>query len=173
MPPFRCGLPLFILLLALAAPAQAQPVADTTSGARGAVLAVVEQLFDGMRAGDSTAVRAVFDEGARMQSISQEDGAPLIRTGSVDRFVEAVGRPHDAVWDERIWDPVVQIDGPMAMAWTPYAFYRGDTLSHCGVNAIHFIRRGDAWKVFYLVDTRQQDGCEIPEDVRKDTGDGG
>jgi len=61
----------------------------------------------------------------------------------------------------------------MAMAWTPYAFYRGDTLSHCGVNAIHFIRRGDAWKVFYLVDTRQQDGCEIPEDVRKDTGGGG
>ena len=94
MPPFRCGLPLFVLLLALAAPAQAQPVADTTSGARDAVLAVVEQLFDGMRAGDSTAVRAVFDEGARMQSISQEDGAPLIRTGSVDRFVEAVGRPN-------------------------------------------------------------------------------
>jgi hypothetical protein len=162
---FRCGLALFVLLLVLAAPAQAQPAADT-SAVRDAVLAVVEQLFDGMRAGDSTAVRAVFDEGARMQSISQDEGAPSIRTGSVDRFVEAVGRPHDAVWDERIWDPVVQIDGPMAMAWTPYAFYRGDTLSHCGVNAIHFIRRGDAWRIFYLVDTRQQEGCEIPTSVR-------
>lgn len=167
MQSLRRSLSLVALLLALAVPAQAQSAADT-SEARDAVLAVVDQLFDGMRTGDSTAVRAVFDDGARMQSISQEDGAPSIRTGSVDRFVEAVGRPHDAVWDERIWDPVVQIDGPMAMAWTPYAFYRGDTFSHCGVNAIHFIRRGAAWKVFYLVDTRQQEGCEIPEDVRKD-----
>lgn len=59
----------------------------------------------------------------------------------------------------------------MAMAWTPDVFYRGNTLSHCGVNAIHFIRRGEAWKIFYLVDTRQQEGCEIPEDVRKGMGE--
>jgi hypothetical protein len=160
----RSGL-LGLTFLLFAAPVQAQ---STTAApeARDAVLAVVEQLFDGMRAGDSTAVRAVFDDGARMQSISQEEGTPSIRTGSVDRFVEAVGRPHEDVWDERIWDPVVQIDGPMAMAWTPYAFYLGDTLSHCGVNTFHFIRRGDDWKVFYLVDTRRQD-CEIPPDVQK------
>ena len=164
---FRCGLALFALLLVMAAPAQAQPAADT-SAARDAVLAVVERLFDGMRASDSTAVRAVFDDGARMQSVGHEDGAPLLRTGSVDRFVEAVGRPHDAVWDERIWDPVIQTDGAMAMAWTPYAFYRGDTFSHCGVNAIHLIRRTDGWKIFYLVDTRRQEGCEIPDDVRKE-----
>ena len=163
----RCGLLLVALLLRPAAPAQAQSTTDSTA-ARDAVLAVVDQLFEGMRAGDSTAVRAVFDDGARMQSIGQEGGTPSLRTGSVDRFVEAVGRPHDAVWDERIWDPVVQTDGPMAMAWTPYAFYLGDTLSHCGVNAIHLIRRGDAWKVFYLVDTRREDGCEIPEAVRKE-----
>lgn len=160
----RSGL-LGLTFLLFAAPVQAQ---STTAApeARDAVLAVVEQLFDGMRAGDSTAVRAVFDDGARMQSISQEEGTPSIRTGSVDRFVEAVGRPHEDVWDERIWDPVVQIDGPMAMAWTPYAFYLGDTLSHCGVNTFHLIRRGDDWKVFYLVDTRRQD-CEIPPDVQK------
>jgi hypothetical protein len=54
----------------------------------------------------------------------------------------------------------------MAMAWTPYAFYLGDTLSHCGVNTFHLIRRGDDWKVFYLVDTRRQN-CEIPPDVQK------
>jgi hypothetical protein len=160
----RSGL-LGLTFLLFAAPVQAQ---STTAApeARDAVLAVVEQLFDGMRAGDSTAVRAVFDDGARMQSISQEEGTPSIRTGSVDRFVEAVGRPHEDVWDERIWDPVVQIDGPMAMAWTPYAFYLGDTLSHCGVNTFHLIRRGDDWKVFYLVDTRRQN-CEIPPDVQK------
>lgn len=155
-----------LLLAGLAvAPVHAQ---TPSSDAQKEVLAVVQQLFDGMRTGDSTVVRTVFDDGARMQSVGQEEGAPVLRTGSVDRFVEAVGRPHDAVWDERIWDPVVHIDGSMAMAWTPYAFYRGDTFSHCGVNAFHLIRRTDGWKVFYLVDTRRQEGCEIPPDVRKE-----
>lgn len=154
---------LVVLLAGPVGPAWAQP---DSSDVQSEVLAVVQQLFDGMRAGDSTAVRAVFDDGARMQSIGQEEGEPILRMGSVDRFVEAVGRPHEDVWDERIWDPMVQVDGPMAMAWTPYVFYLGDTLSHCGVNAFHLIRRGDAWKVFYLVDTRHQD-CEIPADVRK------
>ena len=141
--------------------------AQSESVAEEDVLAVVERLFDGMRAGDSTAVRAVFTTDARMQSIGVQDGTPALRDGSVDRFVEAVGRPHDAVWDERIWDPVVHIDGPLATAWTPYAFYQGDTFSHCGVNAFHLIRRAEGWKIFHLVDTRRQDGCEIPEDVRK------
>jgi len=155
---------LIVLLAAPAGPVAAQP---DSSDVRSDVLAVVQQLFDGMRAGDSTAVRGVFADGARMQSVGLEEGEPILRLGSVDRFVEAVGRPRDAVWDERIWDPIVRVDGPMAMAWTPYAFYLGDTLSHCGVNAFHLIRRGDAWNVFYLVDTRRQD-CEIPPEVRKE-----
>lgn len=159
------------LLAALLLGAAAPPVyAQSEADAEQAVLAVIERLFDGMRAGDSTVVRAVFDEEAQMQSIDVRDDAPALRRGSVDRFVEAVGRPHDEVWDERIWDPVVHVDGPLATAWTPYAFYLGDAFSHCGVNAFHLIRRGDAWKIFHLVDTRREEGCAIPEDVRKDSG---
>lgn len=155
---------LITVLLAIAVtPVQAQSAAD----AEEEVLQVVDRLFDGMRTGDSTAVRAVFDDGARIQSIGMQDEGPVLRNGSVDRFVEAVGRPHDAVWDERIWDPEVLVDGPLATAWTPYAFYLGDTFSHCGVNAIHLVRRADGWKIFHLVDTRREEGCEIPDAVRK------
>lgn len=155
---------LIVLLAGPIGPVAGQP---DSSDVRGEVLAVVQQLFDGMRAGDSTAVRGVFTDTARMQSVQQEEENLVLREGSVDRFVEAVGRPRDAVWDERIWDPIVRVDGPMAMAWTPYAFYLGDTLSHCGVNAFHLIRREGGWSVFYLVDTRRQD-CEIPAEVRKE-----
>lgn len=149
-------------LIVAASPAQAQDQAGTED-----VLAVIERLFDGMRTGDSTAVRAVFDDEAQMQTIDPQGDAPAIREGSVDRFVKAVGESRDEVWDERIWDPVVHIDEPLATAWVPYAFYLDDTLSHCGVNAFHLIRRTDDWKIFHLVDTRHQEDCTIPEEVQK------
>jgi hypothetical protein len=166
-----CRVPAALLLVLLAGPVGPVAAQPDSSEVRSDVLAVVQRLFDGMRAGDSTAVRGVFTSAARMQSVQQEEDSLVLREGSVDRFVEAVGRPRDAVWDERIWDPVVHVDGPMATAWTPYAFYLGDALSHCGVNVFHLIRRGGEWSVFYLVDTRRQD-CEIPAEVRKGTGEG-
>lgn len=155
-----CVLPLFLLIPPAAVQAQSDAGVES-------VLAPIRQLFDGMRAGDSTAVRAVFAEGARMQTVAEDAGEPALRNGSVDDFVEAVGRPHDAVWDERIWEPLVRIDGALAVAWMPYAFYLGDTLSHCGVNAFHLIRRADGWKIVSLVDTRRHDNCVVPPEAQK------
>ena len=33
---------------------------------------------------------------------------------SVDRFVQAIGTPHEDVWDEKIWNPEVRVDGVFA-----------------------------------------------------------
>lgn len=126
-----------------------------------AVRAVIDQLFDGMRAGDSTMVRAVFHTEARMWTIGERDGTPVLREGSVDRFVTAVGTPHDQVWDERIWDVEIRIDGRMATAWVPYAFFLGNTFSHCGVNAFQLVDEGPGWHILALTDTRRQDGCDL------------
>ena len=124
------------------------------------VLTVVRKLFDGMRAGDSAMVRSVFDPEARLVSTDQRDGQPTVRVTAADAFVAAVGRPHDAVWDERIWDTEVRMDGNLASVWTKYAFYRGDQFSHCGVDAFHLVRRADGWKIVDLADTRRREGCE-------------
>ena len=151
------------LVFLLPSPAQAQSDAGTD-----AVIAPIRQLFDAMRAGDSTAVRAVFTADASMGTVrSASGGTGAVQWGSLDGFVNAVGQPHEAVWDERIWDVEVRINGPMATAWTPYAFYLGDRLSHCGVNAFQLVRKAEGWKIFHIADTRQQEGCEIPPDVQK------
>ena len=47
----------------------------------------------------------------------------------------------------------------MAIAWTPYTFYFNDQLSHCGVNVFSLIKRGDAWKIMGVTDTRRKEGC--------------
>lgn len=149
------------LLLAPAAVGQT-PEAD--------VLTAVDALFDAMRAGDSTAVRAAFVPGASLRTVLERDGQAALEQGTVDAFAEAAGRPHEKVWDERTWDEGVRVDGRLATAWVPYAFYLGDTLSHCGTNAFQLIHSEGRWRITSIVDTRYQaDECEVPEDVIRDS----
>lgn len=128
------------------------------------VRAVIDQMFDGMRAGDSAMVASVFLSGAIMGRATDNG----YRAGSTDGFVRAVGSPHDAVWDERIWDVDIHIDERLATAWMQFAFYLGEQLSHCGVNSMTLYQTDDGWKVVHLADTNRGQECgEIPEDVRK------
>ena len=96
------------------------------------VRAVIDKLFDGMRAGDSTMVRSVFYTGVQMGRAMDQG----LRTGTPDRFLNAIGTPHDEVWDERVWDVKIHVDQRLASAWMEFAFYLDDTLHHCGVNSV-------------------------------------
>ena len=151
---------LLIAVLLFTANAAAQEHSEGEAE-REAVMQPIHGLFDAMRAGDSTAVRAAFHPAARLLSVVGPDSSDAfaVQEGSVDRFVEAVGR-HDAVWDERIGDADVRIDGGLATAWMPYAFYLGDRFSHCGVNAFHLARTSEGWKVLHITDTRRTTDCE-------------
>lgn len=126
------------------------------------VRAVVERLFDGMREGDSTQVRLVFHPEARMLSVNMQEEPPTLQRGNVDAFVDAVGTPHEEVWDEKIWDVEIHIDGPLATAWMNYAFYLDDERSHCGVNAFQLFRGEEGWQIIQLTDTRRREPCEEP-----------
>ncbi|HET7274659.1 MAG TPA: nuclear transport factor 2 family protein [Longimicrobiaceae bacterium] len=147
-----------LLLLTLAIPAQS--VAQTD--AEREVVEVIERLFDGMRAGDGAAVSAAFHPDARLMSVSIRNGTPTLGMIEADDFAARVGEPHDEVWDERIGDITVQLDGNLATAWMRYAFHVDDTLSHCGVNALDLFRGPDGWKIIHVTDTRRTEGCVVP-----------
>ncbi|WP_295117279.1 nuclear transport factor 2 family protein [uncultured Chitinophaga sp.] len=122
------------------------------------VKTVVNRMFEGMRNGDSAAVRAVLADRIIMQTVVAEDGAETrVATGDVNRFLKAVGTPHTDVWDERIEFGQVLVDGNLASVWTPYQFYLGSKLSHCGVNSFQLVRLPEGWKIVFLIDTRRKD----------------
>ena len=127
-----------------------------------AVMAVVSRLFDGMRKGDSAMVRSVFDSRVRMITIAARNGVRRVTVeDGADNFAKAVGTPHSEVWDERIANEKVFIDGDLASVWVDYAFFAGPRFSHCGVD--HFLlTRSDAgaWSILELSDTRRTTGCE-------------
>jgi len=156
---------LLSLLFATSLLASAAPAQDTAaSSPEDAVRATIVALFDGMRAGDSTAVRAVFHEDARLHTALGPSDTSAVRETPIDGFVEAVGQPREKVWDERIWDVEIQVDGSLASAWVPYVFYVGEERSHCGVNAMQFVRHADGWKILQVTDTRRQ-ACDVPDRV--------
>ena len=133
-----------------------------------AVMKPINKLFEGMKQGDSSLVHEAFTKMVTMATIAiDKDGKSSIRHEStLDGFLEAVGTPHPEVWSEMIWDPKIEIDGNMAQAWTPYAFYVGKKFSHCGVDAFQLFKGSDGnWKIFHLADTRQKEGCNVPAKI--------
>ncbi len=121
-----------------------------------AIRAVVDRLFDGMRKNDSSMVRPLFHAKARLISTSMRDGAPVVQVQeSVEGFITAVGRPHPEVWDERLSNVKIMIDGPLASVWTDYTFHRGTTFSHCGIDHFLLVKEGAEWKILELADTRR------------------
>lgn len=125
-----------------------------------AVKAVIDGLFDGMRAKDSEQILAAFSENAIMQTIQNKPEGTVIASNSVSDFAKNIGSiPVERQLDERLTDYVINIDANMATAWTPYQFFVNDKFSHCGVNSFQLVKIDNAWKIVYIIDTRRTEAC--------------
>ncbi|MGV3538753.1 MAG: nuclear transport factor 2 family protein [Rufibacter sp.] len=141
--------------------AQAKKPTTLTPEAK-AVEAAVVKFFDGMRVNDSAMARSVLAPNARLLTVSTgKDGLVLARETPLDKFMEMIAKPQPKVLDERIWDVKVELSGDLATLWCEYAFYIGDTFSHCGVDAFQLYRGKDGWKIFSIADTRRKEGCDL------------
>jgi hypothetical protein len=147
-----------MILVALCCAFITAPRAAAQSSDHDAVRVVVKGLFDAMRTRDTSAMRAAFDSTAILRSIT----ARGVRGDAVDAWISSVANaPAGLVLDERIGEPRIELDGPLATAWVPYHFYAGDRFSHCGVNSFILAKAGSAWKILAVVDTRQREGCTV------------
>jgi hypothetical protein len=122
------------------------------------VMAVVQQLFDGMKVHDTVKMRAVLHPQARLVSSGLKDGVPTASVEAIEGWLSAVGRGVEP-FDERLQNPVVKVDGGLASVWAEYHFYVGARFSHCGVDTFHLVKTADGWKIIDLADTRRKEGC--------------
>ncbi|MEL6193986.1 MAG: nuclear transport factor 2 family protein [Bacteroidota bacterium] len=129
-----------------------------------AISETVHALFDAMREGDSAKASALFHPEAKMSTVGMKEGQVILREGNAARFFEAIGTPHDEVWDERIWGMDISQDGLIGSAWMHFAFFRGEAYSHCGVNVFTLMKEGDDWKIIAISDSRKKE-CDIPDEV--------
>ncbi len=83
----------------------------------------------------------------------------VVKNEMPEGFAKSVSSMPKGAADERISFETVKIDGPLALAWTPYSFYYDGKFSHCGVNSFQLVRFNGEWKIQYLIDTRRKQGC--------------
>lgn len=124
-----------------------------------AVLRTMNRLFDAMRQKDTATIRAITHPQLRLYVPQVQGSATSLRVAPVDQFIASVASSPQRL-DERPYQPQVRVDGPLAAVWTYYEFWRGEEFSHCGTDALHFARTGEAvWQIVALAYTVQREGC--------------
>lgn len=136
----------------------------TNAGAQNAadsVKAVINSMFEAMKNADPVMLRHTFSDSMVLQTISRNElNEVVVISQNAAAFVDFISNQKPGNAEERISFDVVKIDGPLAIAWTPYEFYYKGKFSHCGVNSFQLVRFAGAWKIQYLIDTRRQQGCK-------------
>lgn len=129
--------------------------------AEDSVKATINNMFKGMKNADAQLLRSAFADSAILQTIVQtKEGKTMIRNEEIKGFIDFVSTQKKDAADERITFGTVLVDGPLAIAWTPYKFYYEGKFSHCGVNSFQLVRLNGEWKIQYIIDTRRRQGCE-------------
>jgi hypothetical protein len=137
----------------VAAAPSSQAGADTSP-----VLAAVNALFASFEAGDAAAMlRLVYPDGRVTSSGRRADGTATLRPQNWTQFAERItpGRG----FQERITDPLINVDGDIAMVWAPFVVRVGGKVSNCGVDHFDLIRENGAWKVMNLTFSSRTTGC--------------
>lgn len=139
-------------------PTTTPPPTNPPAGAAAAVLARVNALFATFEAGDAAAMsRLVYPDGRVTAAGKREDGAANLRQQSWTQFAERV--TPERRFQERIADPVVNIDGDIAMVWAPFVVRVGGKVSNCGVDHFDLVREQGDWKVMNLTFSSRSTGC--------------
>lgn len=123
------------------------------------VLTVVTSLFDGMRTGDAELLTSLFHPDALMTGTGLRNGSYRVTLNPPTGWIESVSSRTGPVLDERIYNPIVEVSGPLASVWTEYDLYVGEEFRHCGVDALTLALTDIGWKIVHLADTRVTDGC--------------
>jgi len=128
--------------------------------AEAAVMAPINAMFAGLAARDGAAILAqTRPEGGATVASEKADGTRLIRHESWAEFAGGI-KPGPERYEERLTDPAIEIDGDIAMVWSPFLFTVDGKVHHCGVDHFDLIRERGAWKVLNVTWSQRTTGCE-------------
>jgi hypothetical protein len=117
-----------------------------------AVLIPIQAMFDGMAMRDAAAIKASALSGATM--ILMHDGKTEQTT--FEAFGERVGKGKTQI-EERIHDPLMRVDGDLAMVWAPFEFRLNGKVDHCGTDLFNLVRTDGKWLIANFAATVRKD----------------
>jgi len=123
-----------------------------------AVLSIIDRYFATMAARDAEGMRAILTDEGMFHGKFMDDPDQPARLMPHGPYLEALARDTVTLL-ERYWDPVVYVEGPIATVTTPYDFYVGRRLKHCGIDHFTLVKEADGWKISGGVFTMLRTGC--------------
>lgn len=129
-----------------------------------AIKKAVDDFFVAMEAKDTVALDSILHTDCMLFSSLTKDGVPQIEALKKPSFLGFMGRAikKKYVYDERLWNYNISIDGGMANVWTEYTLFTGKELkvSHCGVNLFTLVKNEkNRWLIVNITDTRRPENC--------------
>jgi len=124
------------------------------------VLATVQALLDGWRAADAAMLEAALHPDFREVTFHLMDGKWDFAAVDRQKLIGLMAKIDKGSWDDRLVDPVVLVDGPVAVVWSHYRFtvhYTEGGVAqapvHCGIETFQLYRIDGTWKIVNFADT--------------------
>jgi hypothetical protein len=136
----------------LISPSHAAPQSPTPADQQ-AVIAPINQMFDGMAKRDAAAIKQPLLPGGTL--VLMRDGKPVQMT--FDDFATRVGKPGTTKIQERIHDPLIRIDHDLAVVWAPFEFLVDGKVDHCGTDLFNLVHTDNKWIIATVADTGRND----------------
>ncbi len=139
---------------------QATTPADPASAEARAVLVPVNAVFAALAARDGSVMTSHLDPEARMIAVvARPDGTQIVRGLTGTEFANGL-QPGPERLEEVMPQPLIAIDGDVAMVFGRYVFRIDGAISHCGANHFDMIRRDGVWKIAGITWSQRTEGCE-------------
>lgn len=132
---------------------------DPLSSEGAAVMAPINATFAALAARDGSLIMPHVDANGRLLASVRGPTGTRVSTPSWEAFTSGL-RPGPERFEEIMVDPVIAIDGDVAMVWGEYIFRIDGRISHCGVNHFTLTRHDDAWTIVNLTWTQRATDCE-------------
>lgn len=157
-----------ILLSFLLAAGQVTPVQPIVKGTglppvvvteEAGVMVPIDAMFAALATRDGQALLAqVRPEGGATAVEEMADGTRIIRRTAWSDFAAGL-KPGPERYAERLTDPAVDIDGDIAMVWSPYVFTIDGRVAHCGTDHFDMVRDAGRWKILNITWSKRTTGC--------------
>ena len=125
------------------------------------IMITVDRFFEAINASDTNTMQEVLLPTAVFSSIMvQADGTTNVSNNLVSSFFDSINDGPKIV--ERYWDPILLVNGPIAVFFAPYDMHVGGQYSHCGIDNFDLIKVEDQWRIQSIRATIKTFDCEKP-----------
>jgi len=129
------------------------PTATAASAEKKAVLAAFQAMLDGLGKRDKAAMLAHLLPGG--SATLMRNGKPAQMT--FEALTDRLSQPGNETHEERIHDPLIRVDGNVAIIWAPFEFLLNGKVDHCGRDIVTLVRVDERWLIATIGDNSRTD----------------